>query len=106
MIESYKDINQTTKNEFYSKDVFDKFNEATCKWVSESYVYLIDSKIVAFMLMMKEDLRGGFLLHYHISNDQKEYFIKNYPLINKKTHQVLFVYTAVMATQKVRPMSF
>jgi len=70
-----KQITYSTK--FFSKSILNKFNEAKSKWISEAYVYLIDNKIVAFLFMMKENLKCAFL-HYHITDNQKEYFIEKY----------------------------
>jgi len=93
MIKKERNIGEMIKkHNFFSKSILNKFNEAKSKWISETYVYLIDNKIVAFLFMMKENLKCAFL-HYHIKDNQKEYFIEKYPLINKKTNQILFVYT-------------
>ena len=81
MIKKERNIGEIIKkHNFFSKSIFNKFNEAKSKWISEAYVYLIDNKIVAFLFMMKENLKCAFL-HYHIKDNQKEYFIEKYPLV-------------------------
>jgi|SaaInl8_200m_RNA_FD_contig_81_269683_length_1504_multi_3_in_0_out_0_2 GNAT superfamily N-acetyltransferase len=93
MIKKERNINEVTKKyKFFSKSIFNRFNSAKADWVSEVYLYLIDNKIVAFLFMMKEDLKCSFL-HYHIKDSEKEYFIEKYPIINEKTNQVFFIYT-------------
>lgn len=93
MIKKEKNIAEIMeKYEFFSNNISNKFNEAKSDWISESYLYLVDNEIVAFMVMMKENLRCGFL-HYHISDTQKEYFVSKYPTLNRKINQVLYLYT-------------
>ena len=94
MITKEKNINAVMeKYDFFSETIFNKFNGASCKWLSDAYLYFVDNKIVSFLLMMKEDLKCSFL-HYHIENEKhREYFIEKYPIINRKTNQVFFIYT-------------
>ena len=100
MIRSEIDIDIVTeKFEFASEKIMSKFRGAKNSWATEAYVYLLDKKIVSFVLMMEEDLKCGFL-HYHINEEHKDYFIVNYPVINRKTNQILYVYTEVNFRRK------
>jgi GNAT superfamily N-acetyltransferase len=80
------------KYEFISEDILGKFREVKSPWITEAYVYLVGNRIASFAVMMKEDLRCGFL-HYHIGNEHREYFAENYPALDKKTNQILYIYT-------------
>ena len=80
--------------EFVSEEILSKFREVKNRWITETYLYLVNHRIVSFVVMMEENLKCGFL-HYHIASEHKEYFIKNYPALDKKINQILYVYTDV-----------
>ncbi len=82
------------KYEFASEDILSRFRQVKSPWITEAYVYLVGNRVASFVVMMAEDLKCGFL-HYHIDAEHKEYFIRNYPILNKKTNQILYVYTDV-----------
>lgn len=81
------------KYEFDSADTKNAFSIGNSPGVTEAYLYLIDKQVASFALMMKEELEFGFL-HYHILDEHKADFIKAYPVLDGKTNQVLYIYTA------------
>jgi len=80
-------------NEFIDDDTKSRFYGSLNQWITDIYLYLIENKIVAFSTLMKENLKFGFL-DYHIKDEQKEYFINNYPIINQKTNQICYLYVS------------
>lgn len=94
MIKKERDMDLVSKEYAFVNDAtLRRFDLAKNPWVTECYLYLIDEKIASFLVMMDEKLTFGFL-HYHVPDEHKDYFIKQYPSINKKTNQIIYVYTS------------
>ncbi len=84
---------ETIKNDFVNEETRYKFYSSLNRWSCDFYFYIIDEKIVSFCLLMQEDLKCGFL-HYHIPNELRDDFALKYPMLNKKTDQIHYLYTA------------
>ena len=86
-------ISEKDNQHFISADIQSQFKTAMNQWVSDIFIATIENRVVSFCFLMKENLECGFL-HYHIPNEFKPYFIKKYPMLHKKTNQVLYIYTS------------
>jgi ribosomal protein S18 acetylase RimI-like enzyme len=77
---------------FISDEIRTKYRFLSSDSVTDVYTYLIDNKIVAFLILKAEELKCGFL-HYHISHKMRDYFAEEYPQIDQPTNQIYYLYT-------------
>ena len=77
---------------FFSNKLYEKWKHVCSPIVTDFYFYYENHHVIAFVSILKENLKFGFM-HYHLPDNARDKFCQSYPEFNQMTEQIHYIYT-------------